>query len=157
MSQVIGREALLFLLAAGWGAALLVVYDLLRAFRRAVAHGYAAIAAEDLLYWAMAGIGTFILVFVENDGVFRGYLLLGIGLGMTLYHYTVSELLTRLLALLLRLAVTALGLPIRALSRAAAGMARPVVRLARKIAVVFFAKKRRKNLQKVVEKGEKNR
>lgn len=90
MSQVIQKEAVVFLLAAGHGAMLALFYDFFRALRRVVPHSIGAVSAEDFLFWMTAGFLTFCLLFLETEGEIRGYVAAGIGLGTLLYLQTVS-------------------------------------------------------------------
>ena len=66
MSSYIHHEMLLFLQAVVTGAVLLLCYDLLRAFRRAVSHSAFWVAAEDLIFWAAGGFAVF-------SSVYRSY------------------------------------------------------------------------------------
>ncbi len=143
-------------MAAGQGAGLLFLYDLLRGLRRAVLHGGIATAAEDLLYWVFAGISTFALVFAENNGIFRGYILLGILLGMILYHQTLSRPVVWLTAFVLKWVLKLLCLPVKLMQKGLQIAARPVRRLRRRINMVIFDKSRQKNMKKVVEKERKS-
>lgn len=98
MSEVIRQETLVFFLSILHGIGLSVLYDLLRALRRAFRHGLAAVSAEDFLYWLTASFFTFILIFSRTDGVLRGYVGAGIGLGAVWYHLTLSSYVVKALA-----------------------------------------------------------
>ncbi len=152
------REALLFLMAAGQGAGLLFLYDLLRGLRRAVLHGGIATAAEDLFYWVFAGISTFALVFAENNGIFRGYILLGILLGMILYHQTLSRPVVWLTAFVLKWVLKLLCLPVKLMQKGLQIAARPVRASAPPDKYGHFRQKSgfEKNMKKVVEKERKS-
>lgn len=91
MSQVIHREVIQFFVSVCWGVIILLIYDLFRGFRRAIPHGIVWISLEDLLYWSWAGFATFLVIFQKNDGTLRGFFLAGMGMGMILYHETVSK------------------------------------------------------------------
>lgn len=91
MSQGILEELQFFGSALLRGALLLVVYDLLRIFRRVAPHGKVWIALEDLFYWILTAFLVFALLYRENDGAVRGYALLAVGLGMLLYHQLISS------------------------------------------------------------------
>ena len=86
MSAVIHQETVVFLLSVLHGAALAFAYDVLRALRRAFRHAPFAVAAEDFLFWLMAGFLTFCLAFFRTDGVIRGYVAAGMALGAVLYR-----------------------------------------------------------------------
>lgn len=98
MSEVIRHETAVFLLSVLHGAGLTFVYDLLRALRRAVSHGLAAVSIEDFLFWIAAGFLTFCLAFYHTDGVIRGYVAAGIAIGVILYHFSASEAVLRFFA-----------------------------------------------------------
>ncbi len=49
------------------------------------------LAVEDFLYWSIAGIVSFGVIFVKNSGALRGFSLAAILLGMALYHKSVSR------------------------------------------------------------------
>lgn len=102
MSDVIRQETIVFFLSVLHGLGLIFVYDLLRALRRAVPHGIFAVSVEDFFFWIAAGFLTFCLVFLRTDGVVRGYVAAGIGIGCILYHFTVSPLVVKLFSALFR-------------------------------------------------------
>ena len=93
MSSGISRELQFFGLAVLRGVFILVLYDLLRIFRRVLPHGVWAIALEDVLYWIATALLIFQLLYRENDGAVRGYALLAVASGMVLYHQTFSNFL----------------------------------------------------------------
>lgn len=90
MSPGISRELQFFGLAVLRGVLILILYDLLRIFRRVLPHGVWAVALEDVLYWIGTALLIFQLLYRENDGAVRGYALLAVASGMILYHQTFS-------------------------------------------------------------------
>lgn len=98
MSAVIHQETVIFLMAVLHGIGLTVLYDLLRALRRAVPHGVAAVSCEDFLFWITSGFLTFCFAFRYTDGVIRAYVSAGIALGAVLYHFTVSTVVLKAVA-----------------------------------------------------------
>ena len=102
MSHVIREETMVFLFSILHGILLAFGYDVLRAFRRAFRHSIAAVSAEDFLFWMVAGLLTFCLAFFRTDGVIRGYVIAGIGLGALLYHFTASAAVVFALAFILK-------------------------------------------------------
>lgn len=102
MSAVIHQETVIFLMAVLHGIGLTALYDLLRALRRAVPHGVAAVSCEDFLFWITAGFLTFCFAFRYTDGVIRAYVSAGIALGAVLYHFTVSTVVLKAVAWLFR-------------------------------------------------------
>lgn len=68
-----------------WGIEMAIVYEGLRILRYLIRHGTFALAVEDLLYWIAYGILLFRMIYLENDGMIRGFALLAVLLGMILY------------------------------------------------------------------------
>ena len=93
MSPGISRELQFFFLAVLRGVLILVLYDLLRIFRRIWPHGVWAVALEDILYWIVTALLVFQLLYRENDGAVWGYALLAVACGMVFYHQTLSNFL----------------------------------------------------------------
>lgn len=84
MSAGILLELQFFLRAFLWGAALTLLYDLIRLIRRLIRHGTFAIAVEDILFWAACGILIFRMLYQENSGAIRGFAIAAVILGMLL-------------------------------------------------------------------------
>lgn len=73
------------------GIFLLMIYDCLRLLRLLIVHGKLWTGLEDFLYWIYSAIMTFSLLYRENDGVLRGYVIVSVFLGMFLYDRLVSS------------------------------------------------------------------
>lgn len=73
MSPGIVMEARLLLLSAAVGAGLAALYGILRLWRRLVPHGWLWTGIEDLAYWIFSGFSVFYLLYRENDGALRLY------------------------------------------------------------------------------------
>ena len=93
MSPYIFQEGRFLLASVCMGAAIALVYDCLRIFRRVVVHGIFWVSLEDLLYWVFVSIGIFCLLYYENNGAFRWFSILGTGIGMAVYKETLGRLL----------------------------------------------------------------
>lgn len=85
MSARIVGELEFFARSFVWGIFITLVYDCLRLFRQAVHHGNVWVALEDLLYWVVYALLLFRMMYLENDGMIRGFALLAVLLGMLLY------------------------------------------------------------------------
>lgn len=107
MSEIICFEGKVFLVFLLHGAFLLLCSDFLRSWRIAVPHGVWWIGAEDVCFWFAAGIWTFVLIFVYQDGILRLYMAAAMALGMGVYRRTLSPWVVRgvsgVLLLILRL------------------------------------------------------
>lgn len=97
MSQNIQIEAQLLVLSILTGAALMMAYDVLRILRMLIPHSWAVIGVEDLLYWCMAGLLVFYLLYRENDGSLRMYVIGTVLLTMVAYDRCFSRFFLKLL------------------------------------------------------------
>ncbi len=97
MSQNIRMEAELLLLSIITGAALMALYDILRIARLMIHHNWIIIGLEDFLYWLTAGIATFYLLYRENDGSLRFYVIVTVFLTMIVYDHLLSRFLIKVL------------------------------------------------------------
>lgn len=106
MNDAITVELQFFLISILWGVIILLVYDILRIIRRLIPHNGIILALEDILFWVLASLFIFAMIYKVNNGTIRGFSVMGMGIGMTLYHFIFSELLvkwvTKALHLLLR-------------------------------------------------------
>ena len=91
MSLYIQEEAGLAVLSFVLGLLLMISYDLLRLFRLLIPHGSLWTGLEDFFYWIYCAVMTFSLLFYENDGILRGYVIVSTFLGMFLYDRLVSQ------------------------------------------------------------------
>ena len=91
MSEYIKLEAELAFSSFLLGAVLMISYDFLRLFRLLIPHGKWWTGLEDLLYWIYCTVMTFRLLFYQNSGILRGYVIGCVFLGMYLYDAIVSR------------------------------------------------------------------
>ncbi len=104
------QELLLFCRTFLAGVCLAVCYDLLRILRNTAAHSTFLIGLQDILYWCAAGLFLFSVIYRENDGVIRIYVLLGTFLGAFVYHAGPSVILVKYLSAFLKQTVRCLGI-----------------------------------------------
>ena len=95
MNPAITIELQFFLLSILWGGLLLLAYDVLRIFRRLIKHGIILVAIEDLIFWLLASLFIFTMIFQKNNGIIRGFSIIGMLLGIILYHFSISEWLVK--------------------------------------------------------------
>lgn len=91
MSEIIGLQAKFFIASFASGIIMLIVYDVLRILRRIVKHSRLLVAIEDILFWVISSIFIFIMMYIENDGIIRGFSIMGMLLGMILYNILLSK------------------------------------------------------------------
>ena len=86
----IGMSALL-------GATLACAYDFFRIIRVAFRHNTVALSTEDLIFFICITFPVFGFLLEINNGVFRGYLILGVLLGFMMYRETIGRFVVWLL------------------------------------------------------------
>ena len=91
MNEAINLEVRFFLTSVMWGAILFTLYDILRIIRRVIRHSEVIVAIQDIFYWVISSVLIFRMMYQLNDGIIRGFSVLGITIGMTLYKYILSE------------------------------------------------------------------
>lgn len=124
------------------GIGILILYDLLRIFRRIAPHGVLAVALEDVLYWTGTALLIFQLLYQENDGAVRGYALFAVAAGMFFYHQTVSNWMVAHIARILNVCLGFLLKPLRCLWRKLVQVLRAAIR--------FYKKKLKKRLKEFI-------
>ena len=95
MSPNILMEARLLALSVLTGAGLMAFYDVLRIFRLVIRHGWLWVGVEDLIYWVVAGFTVFFLLYQENDGAIRWYVIGTVLLTMIVYDRCCSVFLLK--------------------------------------------------------------
>lgn len=115
MSRVILEELRAVGVAVISGAVITFVYDLLRIFRRVIAHGNLWIGIEDFIFWIWTSLWAFSVLYRENDGSLRMYTILTMVLGMLLYHKTISEPMVEFLGKLFKKVFVILLYPLKML------------------------------------------
>ena len=85
----------LFLQSVLLGAAMFLLYDMIRMLRRIFLHGIIWISIEDFFYWLIVGVYFFLRLCQVNDGIIRAYILLGMALGAWIYYMLFSRYFVR--------------------------------------------------------------
>lgn len=101
MSESILMEIYIFCKAFLLGIFLTAAYDVLRIFRRVVKRGALLIALEDILMMTAAALITFYMIYRNNAGNVRGYILAGMGMGAVLYLVSLSAPLVNIVSKIL--------------------------------------------------------
>lgn len=97
MSEDIRFEVWLLFHGIATGAALMALYDILRVLRLLIHHHWLVTGIEDFLYWVTAGIATFYLLYRENDGSLRFYIIAAVFVAMVTYDRIFSRFFIKLL------------------------------------------------------------
>jgi spore cortex biosynthesis protein YabQ len=93
MNQEITIEVQFFLISILWGSLILLFYDVLRVIRRLIKHGAIILAFEDLIFWIAASLFIFTMIYEQNNGIIRGFSVLGMTIGLILYHFVFKDYL----------------------------------------------------------------
>lgn len=91
MNKEIAGDVAFFLAAVFLGAVAVLVYDLLRVWRRFRPQTLFTVSLQDFFYWFLLGLAGFRLIYSYNDGILRAFTFLGIGLGAGLYSLTLGR------------------------------------------------------------------
>ena len=151
ISEGILKEADVLLASFLTGMILLFVYDLLRIIRRLVSHKSWMTGAEDLLFWIGSAVALFAMLYRENSGYIRGFVIGGVVAGMLCYNLLFSRWVVKGSVFLLEKILFAVSRPLvwtaRLLKRPA-GFAKK-----KKKKVLRFFKKQLKKIWKAVRIG----
>lgn len=120
----INEQAFLFLTCVKTGIMMGIFYDVVRVFRKIINHPNWVVQVEDLLYWISCGGFAFTMIYWRNYGQIRGFVFLGIIIGLTLYFCTVSifvmEVATKLIKIMKKIINRMIGfilIPIKCIIR----------------------------------------
>lgn len=93
MNILVSKQLYIFGWAIAFGAFIGLFYDFIRIFRRIIPHKKIAIGIEDLIFWLITGIMVYGYIFNTNDGKMRGFIFIGLSLGIILYYLLFSNLI----------------------------------------------------------------
>lgn len=151
VSAEILKEADVLLAAFLMGALLLLAYDMLRIIRRLVPHKIWLVGMEDIIFWIGSGIALFAMLYQENSGYIRGFVIGGVLLGMLLYNLVLSTWVVTGSVFLLKKILFVLSRPLVWTARL---LKKPVGFVGRKTKKFLrFYKKELKKLWKTVKMG----
>jgi spore cortex biosynthesis protein YabQ len=126
-------------------------YDLLRLLRGLIPHSDFLVNLEDLLYWLYASLVVFVVLYEKNDGQLRGYVFLGLFVGLALYGATVARICVPPLVRLLRRIRHRLSRPLARFGAWRSAKRRKTRQICAKLGAA--RKKRLKKFRKMVKMG----
>lgn len=97
MNRELAVELNFFAVCILWGGLVLLIYDLLRVIRRLIKHGSFWLAVEDLIFWIITGFLIFSMIYRQNNGIIRGYAVMGMTAGMLIYNIIVKDHLVNII------------------------------------------------------------
>lgn len=101
MGEMVGWELQYIAVVITVGIALAVFYDAIRIIRRLITHNIFWLSVEDIFFWMIAGIITFLVCFMEDAGNIRWFAIAGEVLGAWMYHKTFSSFIVKYVSLIL--------------------------------------------------------
>ena len=105
------------------GVLLAWIYDNIRAFRRIVRHKTVAfMSVEDIIYGIYAGLSVFVMCFKVADGIIRGFIIMGIAVGVKFlssfyirWSVRIIKILLKPACFILKNVVRIITIPVRSL------------------------------------------
>lgn len=95
MNETLAMQLLIFGYSCALGAGLGLLYDFFRIVRMMINPHNIAVFIQDVVYFIISGIITFLFVLGFNSGEARFYILAGEGIGWIIYHITLGEVIYR--------------------------------------------------------------
>lgn len=151
ISADILKEADVLLASFLTGVILVLVYDLLRIMRRLVSHKFWVIGLEDLLFWIGSAITLFAMLYRENSGYIRGFVIGGVLAGMLIYNLIFSSWVVKGSVFLLEKILFLISRPLVWTARCLKKPAGFLKKIGKK--VIRFLKKQLKKVWKAVRMG----
>lgn len=96
MSDSVMVELYIFCMSIMLGIIMSFVYDIIRVFRKVITRGTVIVAIEDIVVMFVAAIITFNMIYKNNNGIIRSYIIIGILLGITLYLVSISRFIVNI-------------------------------------------------------------
>lgn len=103
MSMVLADQTILFLESILLGVLLSLFYDFFFVARVLLPPQISPHILLDILYFLLVGLILFDYVLTENHGRMRYFIALGVIIGWTVYHLTISRIVVRCVTWLVRL------------------------------------------------------
>ncbi|MBQ6153017.1 MAG: spore cortex biosynthesis protein YabQ [Ruminococcus sp.] len=95
MLPTLSEQTVYFLVSIVFGAALSVLYDLVRLIRLIWEKKAIVNVAGDILFFVVAGVLTFLFALPFNKGEVRGFIVLGEAIGFLPVHMTLGAVFSR--------------------------------------------------------------
>ena len=91
MSEIFKTQFAIFMFSCILGIILGIIYDCFRIVRMMINPRNIFIFFQDIVYFLLSALITFLFVLMFNDGESRFYILAGEGIGWIVYHITFGE------------------------------------------------------------------
>lgn len=97
MREFINNQASTMLDSLYIGMIIMAMYDICRLFRRIIPHKRFIRDTEDVIFFTIAGFVVFSLVYSRNSGSVRGYIIIGVLMGMYIYYKSFGQFVVKFL------------------------------------------------------------
>lgn len=84
-----------------YGLVLMFAYDFIRVFRCKVRHGTAAKLIGDWMFWLVAAVLVFQMIFAMNYGILRSFFVISFTLGLVCYRKVAGDHVVRFILAIL--------------------------------------------------------
>lgn len=88
---MINSEISIFIVTIINGIIIGILFDFFRVLRRVFKTGIIITSIEDILFWILTGATILYTIFKFNNGIIRGYIFMGIFIGIMFYILTLSR------------------------------------------------------------------
>lgn len=89
----VANQAYSFLCCILGGMIIAFIFDVFRIRRKTIKVSDLFVYFEDFVYWIIVALVFFAVIYISNDGEFRGYLLIGNIIGIILYSLLLSRII----------------------------------------------------------------
>ena len=113
MGVYLADQTMSFIYACLLGAALGALYDVFRIMRIALPSPHGVIFVQDVVFFAVCAVATFLFMLTTTDGVVRVFLLIGELVGAVLYHCALGVLVIKISGAIIAAVRVVLGFIIR--------------------------------------------
>lgn len=105
MGSTVASQLTIFLFSAILGAALGGIYDAIRVFNAVVKENLVRIFVQDVLYFIISAVITFVYMLVVNGGEIRVYIVVGEAVGWLIYRATVGKFIYKIVLKVVEFAI----------------------------------------------------
>lgn len=92
---MVAKQTILFLEATAVGFFLGFCMEPLRIYRLMLRPGAVAVFFQDIIYWSLCSVCSFVFILTVNLGQLRIFLVIGIVIGMVVYFLTLGSLIMK--------------------------------------------------------------
>lgn len=98
MENILEHQTVVFIYSLLWGGVLGVLYDVFRVYRICVRSSTVSVIIQDVIFFSVCTVIVFLFLLSNVNGQLRGYYILGMFLGAVIYHYSLGNIVVRILA-----------------------------------------------------------